>query len=210
MGDRWLTLNVVHGMLVIGCWECLGSWSWDLGVLFYLSTLGYPFRWSKLGRCVTLVLARSVGGPWASSRPVFGPIRTAWTILSGCDGLPAWPAVRAVHRVASLNKRCVLGTHQGSVDAAHLTSNLSEFLFRFNRRRSRGMVFYRPLGLAVAHDPVRYRAIIADPTPKQTPPVAPRSRGRPTSLERSPANQPWRMGGQASASSSEYGCPSVH
>ena len=54
----------------------------------------------------------------------------------------------AVHRIASLIKRWLLGTHQGSVDTAHLTSYLNEFVFRFNRRRSRsrGMVFYRVLG----------------------------------------------------------------
>ncbi len=35
----------------------------------------------------------------------------------------------------------------------------NEFVFRFNRRRSRsrGLVFYRVLELAVGHDPVRYR-----------------------------------------------------
>ena len=48
----------------------------------------------------------------------------------------------AVHRVASLAKRWLLGTHQGSVEPAHLGSYLNEFVFRFNRRRSRsrGMV----------------------------------------------------------------------
>jgi len=58
----------------------------------------------------------------------------------------------AVHRVASLAKRWLLGTHQGAVEDAHLTSYLDEFVFRFNRRhsRSRGMVFYRVLELAVA------------------------------------------------------------
>src|SRR6266540_3938735 len=40
-----------------------------------------------------------------------------------------------VHRVASLAKRWLLGTHQGSVDDAHLPSYLNEFVFRFNRRR---------------------------------------------------------------------------
>ncbi len=52
------------------------------------------------------------------------------------------------------------GTHQGSVEPSHLASylNVNEFVFRFNRRgsRNRGMVFYRVLELAVAHDPVRY------------------------------------------------------
>ena len=43
----------------------------------------------------------------------------------------------AVHRVASLAKRWLLSTHQGSVDVAHLQSYLDEFVFRFNRRRSR-------------------------------------------------------------------------
>ena len=62
----------------------------------------------------------------------------------------------AVHRVASLAKRRLLGTHHGSVEPAHLASYLNEFVFRFNRRRarSRGMVFYRVLELAVAHEPV--------------------------------------------------------
>ncbi len=67
-----------------------------------------------------------------------------------------------VHRVASLVKRWLLGTHQGAVDDAHLASYLDEFVFRFNRRRSRnrGLVFYRVLELAVGHDPVRYHDLI--------------------------------------------------
>jgi transposase-like protein len=69
----------------------------------------------------------------------------------------------AVHRVASLAKRWLLGTHQGSVEDAHLPSYLNEFVFRFNRRhsRSRGMLFYRVLELAIGHAPVRYGDIIA-------------------------------------------------
>jgi hypothetical protein len=84
-----------------------------------------------------------------------------------------------------------LGTHQGSVDDAHLPSYLNEFVFRFNRRRSRsrGMVFYRVLELAVAHDPVRYQDLIVTQRPRAVPP---RERGRPPSLERPPANRPWR------------------
>jgi len=101
----------------------------------------------------------------------------------------------AVHRVASLAKRWMLGTHQGSVDSAHLPSYLNEFVFRFNRRHSRscGMVFYRVLELAVDHDPVRYRDIIAGRRPRAVPPTPPQARGKPTSLERPPANRPWRM-----------------
>jgi type II secretory pathway component PulM len=45
------------------------------------------------------------------------------------------------------------------VDSAHLPSDLDEFVFRFKRRRSRsrGMLFYRVLELAVAHGPVCYK-----------------------------------------------------
>jgi len=110
------------------------------------------------------------------------PAKQASTLLPG------------VHRVAALAKRWLLGTHQGSVDAAHLGSYLNEFVFRFNRRRSksRGLVFYRVLELAVGHAPVRYRDLVVDPRPKATPPVPPVVRGHPASLERAPAARPWR------------------
>jgi transposase-like protein len=100
----------------------------------------------------------------------------------------------AVHRVASLAKRWLLGTHQGSVDEAHLQSYLDEFVFRFNRRRShsRGLVFYRVLELAVGHDPVRYRDLIAHRQTKAKPPAPPGQRGHPPSIERPRAGRPWR------------------
>jgi transposase-like protein len=100
----------------------------------------------------------------------------------------------AVHRVASLAKRWLLGTHQGSVAEAHLQSYLNEFVFRFNRRRSRnrGLVFYRVLELAVAHDPVRYRDLVVNPKPKQTPPTPPGTRSHPPSMDRPRAARPWR------------------
>ena len=66
---------------------------------------------------------------------------------------------------------------------------------------NKSMVFYRVLELAVAHDPVRYRDLIVDPTPKMKPPAPPRTRGHPASLERPPANRPWRVASPASASS---------
>ena len=99
-----------------------------------------------------------------------------------------------MHRVASLAKRWLLGTHQGSVDEAHLPSYLNEFVFRFNRRtaRSRGLVFYRVLELAVAHDPVRYRELVAHPAPKKIKPASPGRRGHPPTLDRPPADRPWR------------------
>ncbi len=100
----------------------------------------------------------------------------------------------AVHRVASLAKRWLLGTHQGSVGDAHLQAYLNEFVFRFNRRSSSspGLIFFRVLQLAVAHDPVRYRGIVADPWPKTARPTPPTGAGHPPSLEYPAAGRPWR------------------
>ena len=114
--------------------------------------------------------------------------------LVGAAGPAASKLLPGVHTVASLAKRWLLGTHQGAVDEAHLASYLNEFVFRFNRRRSRsrGLVFYRMLELAAAHEPVRYRDLIANPEPRARVPLPPRARGRPPSLEREPANRPWR------------------
>jgi transposase-like protein len=99
-----------------------------------------------------------------------------------------------VHRVASLSKRWLLGTHQGAVEADHLAEYLNEFVFRFNRRksRSRGLVFHRVLELAVAHDPVRYRDLVVNPKPKAKPPTPPLGRGHPPTMDRPPAGRPWR------------------
>lgn len=54
-----------------------------------------------------------------------------------CDsGAPAHSVLPAVHRVFSLLKRWMLGTHQGAISRKHLQRYLSEFEFRFNRRTS--------------------------------------------------------------------------
>jgi hypothetical protein len=66
------------------------------------------------------------------------------------------------HRVASLLKRWLLGTHQGAVRATHLDYYLDEFTFRFNRRtsRSRGMLFFRLLQHAVQVGPAPYASLV--------------------------------------------------
>jgi transposase-like protein len=50
-----------------------------------------------------------------------------------------------VHRIASFLKRWLLGTHHGRVAEKRLSSYLDEFVFRFNRRKSksRGKLFFR-------------------------------------------------------------------
>jgi hypothetical protein len=75
---------------------------------------------------------------------------------------PAHVTLAAVHRVASLIKRWILGTHHGAVQPEHLDAYLDEFVFRFNWRTSssRGMLFYRLLQQAVVTDPVTYADII--------------------------------------------------
>jgi len=83
-----------------------------------------------------------------------GYTRKATVLASSGD--PAHVSMPGVHRVASLLKRWILGTHQGAIVPAHLQSYLEEFTFRFNRRtsRSRGLVFRRLLEQAVVTKPV--------------------------------------------------------
>jgi transposase-like protein len=71
-----------------------------------------------------------------------------------------------VHRVASLFKRWLLGTHQGALSGEQLDSYLDEFTFRFNRRTSRyrWKLFYRLVAQAVAVEPVPYSRLLAVPT----------------------------------------------
>lgn len=66
------------------------------------------------------------------------------------------------HRVASLLKRWLLGTHQGAVRPKQLDYYLDEFVFRFNRRnsKSRGKLFYRLAQQAVQLGPSPYARIV--------------------------------------------------
>lgn len=70
-----------------------------------------------------------------------------------------------VHRVVSLLKRWLLGTHQGAVGHDHLDYYLDEFTFRFNRRTSasRGKLFYRLAQQAVLVAPAPFDSLIKPP-----------------------------------------------
>ena len=83
-------------------------------------------------------------------------------IVQSSSGDPAHVSMPGVHRIASLLKRWILGTHQGSVLPSHLQSYLEEFTFRFNRRtsRSRGLVFRRLIEQAVITKPTTMEDII--------------------------------------------------
>lgn len=98
----------------------------------------------------------------------------------------------AVHLVASLLKRWLLGTHQGSVSPEHLQAYLEGFTFRFNRRRSRrpGLLFYRLLEEAVFCKPLPYTDLAKlrrrkRPGHSPTPPTNPQ-------LVRRPVESTWR------------------
>ena len=67
-----------------------------------------------------------------------------------------------IHRVISLLKRWLLGTHQGAIAQDHLDDYLDEFTFRFNRRKSksRGKLFYRLAQQAVQVGPVPFAALV--------------------------------------------------
>jgi len=70
-----------------------------------------------------------------------------------------------VHRVVSLLKRWLMGTHQGAIGQDHLDDYLNEFTFRFNRRtsRSRGKLFYRLAQQAVQVPPAPYDSLVKPP-----------------------------------------------
>jgi transposase-like protein len=163
-----------------------------------------------LGRCRMAIIADASAAslhPFVTAHvePGASVITDAWKRYAGIDGLgyrrdrrsqraarlrgdDPFALLPNVHRVASLAKRWLLGTHQGSVDEAHLQAYLDEFVFRFNRRtsRSRGLVFHRVLQLAVGHEPMRYHDLVANPQPNKRPPTGGGS-GHPPSLDRPPA-----------------------
>ena len=67
-----------------------------------------------------------------------------------------------VHRIASLLKRWLSGTHQGAVSSTHLPYYLDEYTFRFNRRKSkaRGKLFFRLIEQSLAVEPAPYKTLI--------------------------------------------------
>ena len=87
--------------------------------------------------------------------------RHEFTFLAGREESAAELLPR-VHRVASLLKRWLIGTHQGAVSHKHLDYYLDEFTFRFNRRtsRHRGKLFFRLVQQAVAVPPRAYREMV--------------------------------------------------
>jgi transposase-like protein len=104
---------------------------------------------------------------WRGYDQLRGPDYRRHKIVLSDSGDPAHVALPGVHRVASLLKRWLLGTHQGAVSNRHLDYYLDEFTFRFNRRNSkaRGLLFYRLLHQAVQTAPTPYAQLIGGVAP---------------------------------------------
>ena len=95
---------------------------------------------------------------WVQFLPAVAHIRR----VQACNPDPAHVVLPGPHRIASLLKRWLLGTHQGSFSYEHLDYYLDEYTFRFNRRSSkaRGLLFYRLVEQAVCVNPLTYRGIV--------------------------------------------------
>lgn len=82
-------------------------------------------------------------------------IQNKTKLLDGEEILPN------VHRIASLLKRWLLGTHQNYIGEEYLSYYLDEYTFRYNRRKSnsRGLLFQRLIEQGALHEPVDYKSI---------------------------------------------------
>jgi len=109
---------------------------------------------------------RMIGAVNAPPRPW---ARTSAICCRECTASRPWP-----------NGGCFPPT-KGRCTFEHLPGYLTSSAFGFNRRRSRsrGLVFYRVLQLAIGHDPVRYQQLIARSKPKTIRSAPPGSRGPP-------------------------------
>src|ERR1700752_25157 len=93
-----------------------------------------------------------------------------WSAYPGAAGLNHAPHVVGkmaahsvlpwVHRIFSNLKAWALGVYHG-LRRRHLQSYLDEFVFSFNRRRTRHAAFRSLLGIASGHQPLPYKILIS-------------------------------------------------
>jgi transposase-like protein len=98
------------------------------------------------------------------TKKAMGPRRHLQFNLSKLDMKTRDP-VQLCHRVATLLKRWLLGTYHGSASRKHLAAYLDEFVFRFNRRTTRGVgrIAARLIQQAVVVAPAPYTLIVNSP-----------------------------------------------
>jgi len=85
-----------------------------------------------------------------------------------CVGADAVRYLPRAHRIFSLMRRWLLGTHHGAVRQKHLQSYLEEFTFRFNRRKAKnfGHGFQRVLEQACGKPCLPYWRLVGRLAPK--------------------------------------------
>ena len=95
---------------------------------------------------------------WTAYKSITGYTHTISNDTVNSDNEEILPNV---HRVASLLKRWLLGTHQKYLVGNNTQHYLDEFTFRYNRRKSlsRGLLFQRIMEQAVKHEPIKYSEI---------------------------------------------------
>ncbi len=109
--------------------------------------------------------------PQNQSRPWRHPAKTdGWSGYPGAPGVNHDPHVVGnmaahiilpwAHRIFSNLKIWALGVYHG-LRRSHLQTYLDEFVFRFNRRRTRHAAFRSLLGIAAAHTPLPYKMLIS-------------------------------------------------
>ena len=88
-------------------------------------------------------------------------------------------ALQRAHWAISLLKRWLLGTHGSAVSMKYLQAYLDEYVFRYNRRRTKGVgrIAARTIAQMVAHPPLTMRQIVNETVPcrmfpDQTPELA--------------------------------------
>jgi len=85
-------------------------------------------------------------------------------------------ALQHSHWAISLLKRWLFGTHGSAVSAKYLQAYLDEYVFRYNRRRTKGVgrIAARTIALMVAHEPLTMSRIVKKTVPYRLfPDVAP-------------------------------------
>jgi len=132
------------------------------------------------------------GWPGYNDLPVLGYTRKKHVLST--SGSPAHVSMPAVHRVASLFKRSLLNAYQ-QYPKLHLQAYCDEWVFRFNRRtsRSRGMLFFRLMELAVLADPLPCNALTKSSRPRSVAPMPPTGGGSPRQPDVNTAPRPWRQ-----------------
>ena len=138
-----------------------------------------PWRSRTAGRGPGRIRLSQIADYSAASLHAFLAANVASGATAKTDGWPGYPAAAGithdphvvgnmaahivlpwVHRIFSNLKIWALGVYHG-LRRKHLQSYLDEFVFRFNRRRTRHAAFRSLLAIAAEHQPLPYNMLIS-------------------------------------------------